>query len=76
MNKDSTNSLQDMSFLLSRLSLIARYNRCLGDPGPEALKVQQDFINGFMDPKLIPSFVAEYETMIESRRPMHKLQDS
>lgn len=71
MDDDNTNSSQDMSFLQSRISLVSRYNRCVGDPGPEARRLQRDFVNGEMDPQLIPSFVAEYEMIIESRKPMH-----
>lgn len=67
---------KDMSELLNRLSLISRYNRSAGEPGPDARNVQNVFINGFMDSSKIASFVAEYEGIIESRRPMHKPRGS
>lgn len=72
MDNDNTKPVPDMSFLLNRMSLVSRYNRCVGDPGPEARQVQLDFVNGVMDERLVPSFVAEYELIIESRQPMHK----
>lgn len=62
----------DMSVLLNRLRLISRYNRSVGEPGPQSRSVQNDFINGFMDPAKVASFVAEYEVIIESRRPTRK----
>ena len=62
----------DMSTLLNRLSLISRYNRCVGAPGPQAQQVQNEFINGFMDKQFVSAFVEQYEVIIESRRPMHK----
>lgn len=58
--------------LLNRLSLISRYNRCVGAPGPQTQEVQNEFINGFMDPQFIASFIAEYAGIIESRGQMHK----
>lgn len=76
MDTDNNKSSHDMSFLLSRISLVSRYNRCVGDPGPDTRRVQNEFINGFMDPQLIPSFVAEYEMIIASRQPMHRARGS
>lgn len=76
MDNDNEKSSQDMGFLLNRMSLVSRYNRCVGDPGPEARQIQNDFVSGVMEPRLMPSFVVEYETMIESRRPMYKLPGS
>lgn len=72
MDDDKQRYPKDMEVLLNRLSLISRYNLCLGKPGPAATEVQREFINGVMDPRLVPTFVAEYETIIESRRRMHK----
>lgn len=62
----------DMSVYSNRMDLVRRYNLCVGTPGPEAQRVQNEFLNGFMAPLLVASFVAEYEVLIESRRPMHK----
>lgn len=62
----------DMTVLINRLSLISRYNRCVGAPGPQAQQVQNEFIDGFMAPLFVASFVAMYEVIIESRRPVHK----
>lgn len=70
MDIDSPREPQDMSMLANRLSLVGRYNHSLGAPGPEAERVQREFIDGFMNPLLIPGFVVEYELMIESRWPM------
>jgi hypothetical protein len=72
MPNDKQPDRADMSLMLNRLSLISRYNRCVGEPGPMVADVQRDFINGLMDSRIVPTFVAEYETIIESRRPMHK----
>jgi len=72
MATDKKPDRKDLSVLLNRLSLISRYNRCVEEPGPAATDVHREFINGLMDPAKMTSFVAEYEVIIESRRPMHK----
>lgn len=72
MDSDNTKPAQDIGFLRSKISLVSRYNQCVGDPGPAARRLQRDFVNGEMDPQLISSFVAEYQMVIESRQPMQK----
>jgi hypothetical protein len=66
----------DMGVRSNRLSVIDRYNRCVGAPGPEAQPIQNEFLGGLMDPLFVASFVAEYEVIIASRRPMHKPANS
>ncbi len=70
MDTDAPREPQDMSVIANRLSLINRYNRSLGVPGPGADRLQVDFINGFMDPRKLVAFVAQCELIIESRWPM------
>lgn len=76
MADDKQPNRADMSLMLNRLSLISRYNRCVGEPGPWVTDVQREFINGFMDPAKVASFVAQYEVIIESRRPMRPTLDA
>jgi len=72
MHSDTPKRHHDMNMRENRTSLVSRYNRVVGEPGPAAQRVQHEFIIGSMDPRLIPTFVAEYETIIESRMPMRK----
>lgn len=67
---------EDMTVRSNRLDLIRRYNLSVGTPGPEAQRVQNEFLNGSMAPPLVASFVAEYEVIIESRLSMHKPLDA
>jgi hypothetical protein len=66
---------EDMRVDLNRLDLIRRYNLSVGTPGPEAQRVQNEFLNGSMAPLLVASFVTEYEVIIEPLLPMHKPPD-
>jgi hypothetical protein len=63
----------DMSVLANRLSLIRRYNHALGKPGLQAWRVQCDFINGFMAPRVQDAFVAQCENMILARLAFKRL---
>lgn len=75
---DETNrpAREDMRVHSNRLDLICRYNLSVGTPGPEAQRVQNEFLNGSMAPLLVASFVAEYKVIIESRLRMHKPPDT
>jgi hypothetical protein len=71
MSRNKHTAPLDMGAQQNRLDLMRRYNEAVGAPGPQVKQVQQEFIDGIMQPEFVITFADQCEMMIAARSTMY-----